>query len=110
MAAPTDRNGDGTRVPVQSNSSMYPRPKPCDMTVGCVSFCRVDGVQRNPQPFGAQSHLWQFPVYQSAPRLFKSTATCPGPCAPSTSTGTATSWHAAMIRSNGTHSALAEVM
>ncbi|MFM8988687.1 MAG: hypothetical protein ACKOUS_03270, partial [Alphaproteobacteria bacterium] len=35
--------------------------------------------------FGAKSHLWQLPTYQSAPRAGTSSARRPGACAPSTS-------------------------
>ena len=35
-------------------------------------------------PFGAQSHLWQFPAYTSAPTAGRFRSSCPGACAPST--------------------------
>src|SRR5882757_10653457 len=81
MAAGTESHAVGSRVPTQSNSASSPWLKPWEITRGCVSACLAGDVHKKPLPFGAISHLWQLPTYQSAPIAGTSSEIMPGACA-----------------------------
>ena len=89
---------------------MNPWPNPWEITSGCVSAWRSGAVQRNALPFGAISHLWQLPVYQSAPIDGTSRESMPGACAPSMSIGTPAARHSAASSLTGKMTAVGEVM
>ncbi len=110
IASETARKRLGSVVPVQSNSARKPLPKPYEIVPGCKAACRAGGACRKAQPLGAHSHLWQLPVYQSAPMALMSRSICPGAWAPSISTGTPAAWHVATMRAAGRTMALPEVM
>ncbi len=85
------RKGVGSSVPVQSNSSRKRDLSgrcalaPWLMVRGRMADCRSRRAWRNAAPLGAQSHLWQLPVYQAAPSSRRFNGSIPGACAASTS-------------------------
>jgi len=79
------------------------------MTGGWRSFRRSGATHRMAQLLGAIAHLWRLPVYQSTPSAGRSSASAPGPWAPSTSTGTPAAWQRAAIAATGRMTALLEV-
>src|SRR5689334_18248235 len=118
IAVGTARFGDGSCEPIQSSSAWkrfdgpYSGLAPCDVTTG-LGPDALAAATMNPDDFGAHSHLWLLPAYQVTPSFSSaptSSASWPGPCAPSTMTGMSCAANAGTIRSSGNTSAVGLVM
>src|SRR5436190_9801394 len=73
MAAGTDRKAEISRVPCHSwyemncDSIGHSLAKPQLTTSGISQDWTSGRAYRKAEPFGAHSHLWQAPIYRSAP-------------------------------------------
>ena len=71
------------------------------MTNGSNKCCNFSLTYKKEDPLGVSIHLWQAPVYMSAPSVVKFKSICPGACAPSTNVRMPRSFANAQISSTG---------